>query len=510
MLGNLKKGLTSLIAILIWSTFQIIAQDTPVDDAQPLWQLSFNVIPGDPIVNPRQFDNVLYGEKVILYLQNDHLYSVDVENGKTLWQIDYSLITFGDSANLPDNGDGLVYVPKDNTVQALDEYTGQEVWKYASDEPLDEIIEETVNNVGIDYEGGYIFAQTKSYIVCLNALTGEVLWKQEKFDRQAREYKVLNDDFLKITTMKILEKRGTRPGAWEVWQGIYRLKTGELLWRIKNNQQDQEDKIINSNLESVDILTSFSTRDSISLDRYNLETGEIIKSCPLPPVQDNRIGSIALSLIRSALVWDTLMVENGGLFSRPDYEVKSTEFNILRIPFCMEGNPYSTPPAEILSKDLDRYLLSSVLYYDTRPFIAHSGPYNGFFLFEAYNQLYKVPVPKESFTYLYHDKSNDLMYIAPTFNTIYPSPYERIPNFNIDVDKLKLIKVELIDGKVFVLFSNGTFQIIDFESLETVLKTQTHLNIEVLGEVTFHTLENVVILSNLTQNKQDLMAFPLE
>jgi PQQ-like domain len=495
-----------LLLLTLLLTFGV-AQVNP----QPLWQHTFESIPDGPIVNPRPFNNVLYGKRVILYLQDDHLYSLDAETGKTLWQIDYSLVRFGDSANLFDNGDGLVFVPKGATLQALDEYTGQEVWTYTSDEPLDEIIEDTVNNVGIDYEEGYIFVQTKSYIVCLSALTGEVVWKQEKINRQARDYRVLNDNYLEMTTMKILEGRGHRPVEWEVWQGIYRLGTGEFLWRIQNNQRDQVDKIINSDMKSLDVFTWSVSQGLSDLDRYDLETGKVISSCSLFTSWDDRIGALVLGPTERALEGDTLMVEDGWIYA---HELNAVDSNILRIPLCTKDDIFAPPPTETLSKDLDRYLLSTVLYYDINPFIALGGPYKGYLLLERDEQLYKVQISEKPFTYLYYDKSNDITYIAPTFGTIQPAPYEdaRIPYFNDNVytlNKPKLKKAELIDNLIVALLEDGILQVIDFDSLETVLKAQTHLDMSALTSVTFHQQNDVLIVENSNSASLNLLAYQL-
>jgi PQQ-like domain len=472
-------------------------------EPQPLWQQTFKPIADDPYVNQRTFDNIFYGNSVLLYLQNNQLSSIDIKTGKPMWAVEYPLLQSRDYTNLPANGSGLLFIPKGNTLQALDEHTGQVVWVYTSEEGLDEVVEETFNKVGIQYSDGYVLTQTKSYLTFLNALTGEVLWQQPKEGRKAMNIQLLNEDYFLMTTEAILDANvGHRPFEINSQQGIYEIKTGEQLWVKNGGTEAVYSKAVHSNNKTIDFLTINGGSYPNFLSRNVLRTGESVSDC----VVSTFVTFLGLENKKEDVL--------GGPIARhsvDDYQMDGNWLYLMaypngihRFPFCTGETLFPPQSPEAISETLDRYLHPSLVYYDITPFSWIAGPTNGNFLFQKDEQLYKVPVPQDSFTYLYHNKTDDSVYIEPKFADIDPPPYELIPSI-----EGKVVKVELMDNRVYVLLDNGILQVINFVSLETVLKAQTNLDTTVLTDMAFYQQNDVLIVESSSSVSRDLLAYQL-
>jgi hypothetical protein len=98
--------------LILVLTFVAYAQEQGFS-TQSLWQLSLDAL-------PESANRIFYGDTVVYYFEDDQLNVIDLQTGEALWQIDYPLSKTS-YALLPVNGDGLVFVPKDKTLEALNE-----------------------------------------------------------------------------------------------------------------------------------------------------------------------------------------------------------------------------------------------------------------------------------------------------------------------------------------------------------------------------------------------------
>jgi outer membrane protein assembly factor BamB len=162
----LKTWIVFSLTTLGFFSFQIHAQEQGVS-TQPLWQLELEAL-------PESANSIFYGNTVIYYLQNDQLHVKDLQTGEMLWQMDYPLSETSYTL-LPVSGDGLIFVPKAKTLEALDERTGKMVWSYESRENL-------VGNElgwygsGVYFSEGYLFVNTETYLTALDTKHGDMRW----------------------------------------------------------------------------------------------------------------------------------------------------------------------------------------------------------------------------------------------------------------------------------------------------------------------------------------------
>jgi PQQ-like domain len=446
-------------------------------NTQPLWQIEFDELPDAA-------NHVFYGDSVIYYLQDNQLHVLDIQKGKQLWQTDYPLVTVRNYTILPATGEGLIFLPLANSLEALNERTGEVVWSYTLDEPVAERIEGTNNRTGIFYDKGYVFLQTKAYLTSLSPLSGRILWQQRKEGRFILDVQVLNDSYFVMTTEAILDMTvGHRWTEIRNQQGIYRLKDGQLAFSVGTDWIDNTTEIVNVTQEFVDTKITYKTRREVYLNRYEIETNEQIATCPLSfaPQQD-RLRERLTNIIAYALT-EISVVEDDWFYSR-------SVDNIQRTPFCIQDDVFASPPPESVSNEMDRYLLPTFLYYDTNPFVVYAGPEKGYFILGKDTQLYKSPVPKESFTYLYHNKNDDSSYIAPKFTDIKPVPYELIT----DVGG-RPFKVELIGNLIVTLLEDSTLKVINFDTSEILLEAATNIN-ALSTNTTFTKVANVLVIES--------------
>jgi PQQ-like domain len=438
------------------------AQSEP-DEVQPLWQLSLTAVPGSA-------NAIFYGDTVAYYFQDEQLHVLDVQTGETLWQVDYPLITVRDYTLLPASGEGLIFVPRANTLEALNERTGKQIWSYELSEDLTDIPQNTNNRTGVFYGNGYVFAQTQNTIVGLEAATGSLVWQKDK-TKEKKVYltlQVLSDKVFAANWTDIKEIP-VLPHAISSGLTIYSLESGQELWTSRCTSSCIPE-ILAAGDNTVDLIQSDRRQESFTISRYDLLTGKELQNCSPESGAGNimfrrYLFPLVLAYSSRKLVtaspWiyaDTTQVTN--IAPTPNY---TSAIDIYRLPDCSQPATPIWSPVETVSKDIDRYFLPTLLYAEIAPFSWVAGPLNESFLFQNEGQLYKVPVPQESFTYLYHNKSDDSVYIEPKFADIDPPPYELIPGI-----KGKVVKVELLDNLIVALLEDGTLQVINFDSLATV------------------------------------------
>ncbi len=483
-----KTWIVFSLLILGFLFIQVHAQEK---NAQPLWQIRLEA---------GQVDSVSFGDSVLYYVEDDQLHVIDIATGKELWQYDHPIVAGDATAILPVFDEGLAFVPKEKELLALDERTGDTVWTYQLTESFNEVFTETFNQTGISYGNGYIFIETGSHLTALEAKTGELLWQTKK-PRVIRDIEVLNDVYVVITSEAILEKGiGHRPHESRRRKDMYGLTTGQFLWTFLNGSEIT--KVFNITNNYVDTLTIFPDQGYKQVSRQNLETGEIIAECDIA----SRGSYTKLELEKLGPIWPELLqypevytfYENYLYVSSSPYSVT---WSVYRIATCDKPRPQEPKLPEAVSETVDRYLLENVLYEDIQPFSYIGGPLNGYFLFWKGDYLYKVPVPKESFTYLYHNKTDDSVYIAPKFNEIDPSPYEHLTMITG-----KVIKAGLSDKNLIIaLLEDGTLQVVDFDSLETVFMATT--DFKETSEVRL--VNNILLIRDSIEGKTDMVAFKL-
>ncbi|MCA9839701.1 MAG: PQQ-binding-like beta-propeller repeat protein [Trueperaceae bacterium] len=393
IVANIKTNAFFLILLLLINL-------SFAQGASPLWNMSLSGL-------PETANTIYYGDTVLFYLKNNQITTVDSHTGEALWQRAFDLVQADTYTVLPVAGEGFIFVPEDKALLALNERTGEIIWSYEASESITEKIEDTNNRVGIAYDQGYLFVQTNNFYSALDAQSGQFLWQQAKENRFVKEVKVLTDKYLSLYTWSILDLYvAHRPSEINDRLGIYRLSTGEWLWYVDKGLDAEFNHLVHFNDDFTDVYQGFLAEGRRYLNRFKSETGELIKSCVIHAYQ-NRIDALSIEPVQSAL-FDRLTVTEDWLYTIPDYRrTQQKIFSISRIPYCTERSTFFPSEAETLSDTLERYYLPTLLYYDISPFKVVAGPYHDYYLFEASGQLFRVPVPQESFTYLYHDKTDD-------------------------------------------------------------------------------------------------------
>jgi PQQ-like domain len=475
--------MTRTIIISFLALLGIFGFGQETQTPEPLWQLSFDIPPGS-------LGEIYNGESVIYYFEDDQLHVIDVQTGEQLWQIDYSLPNKDSTGILLVAGDGLIFIPKTKTLDALDERTGEVVWTYTSEvENLDAIVKEAVNETGIYYDAGYIFVQTRSYLTALNAKTGIKLWRVKK-DLSYGSFQVLTDDFVVGRATEIREEVGGRPLSFNFT--FIDMKIGQKLWTIGGGWVYAPSYNILFNDETYIYISEYTqNRFGATLSRYDLKTGTITSECPMlqyPLPEELRNFEV------SGLYYDLvpMVVDDQYIYAIGRGHLR----DIYRIPLCTD-QPISE--VEPVSETLDRYFVPTLMYAYISPYEWAAGPYNGYFLFQKEDSLLKVPVPEESFSYLYHDKTAGTFYTAPRFANIDPTSYEVVPNisgkiYSTGVGNDLIVVYSTVEGEGLHT------QIIDFDSLKTIFKTR--------GGGSFIT-SGIFLASNLIENKREITAFKL-
>jgi PQQ-like domain len=478
--------------VFLLLTMWLLAFTAAQTNNQALWQVNLDALPNGG-------NNVFYGNSVIYYVKNNQLHVTDVQTGKQLWQVDYSLSNEQPYTTLPVSGEGLIFVHKSETLQALNERTGEQVWAHESNENVKEA-PLSIYETGLYYDKGYLFLQTESQLTTLDAKGGSKLWQIEKGEIHGfSDFQVLNDEVALIT---FLERSGR---TLNTIPGIFDLKTGEMLWSFEEFFDTTFVKVLQIDSEKIDLLLISQNRQFKSLIAYDLRSGEILSQCDIltrgsnPQLEFDKLGPVWPGLPMNP---DEYVFYDNRLYSG-SYAPGSTQ-NLYSFPLCMGDFLFPPASAETVNETTDRYLLEGIAYYDTAPFSWQAGPFNGNFLFIKDGQLYKVPVPSESSAYLYHNKADDSVYIEPKFADIDPPPYRLIPGI-----EGKVVKVELMGDRVYILLDDSTLQVINFDSLETLLKAQTNLDVSALTNVTFYQQNDVLVLDVATINSHDLIAYQL-
>lgn len=453
--------------------------------AQPLWQLTLTATP-DPT------SGIVYGDTVFYLLQDSQLRVFDLDTGEALWQREYSLSN--PSAVLPVNADGLIFVPAGRSVQALDEQTGKALWTYPLTESLGEVFSETFNQTGISYSNGYLFIETGNHLTALNANAGERLWQIEK-PGIIRHSEVLNDSFVMITSRAILAKGvGHRPHEANDQRAMYSLPTGQPLWTFPGG--NYLTKVFQVTERYVDLLTIVPDQGYKQVLRQNIETGETVAVCDLT----SRGSYTQLEIEKLGPLWPELPL------SPDQYTFYDGYLYVTSSPYSVTQSIYRIPPCDQLSPQVLQapekgpFLLENIVYYDLQPFSQVGGPLNGYFLFWKGSDLYKVPVPEESFTHIYHNDVDGSVDLAPTFDELDPPPYERLAAITGQVTKAGLSDKNL----VIALLADGTLQVLDFNSLKTVL---TATSFAETSEV--RVVHDILLVVDSQQGKVDMTAFRL-
>jgi PQQ-like domain len=470
--------------LILVLTFVAYAQEQGFS-TQSLWQLSLDAL-------PESANRIFYGDTVVYYFEDDQLNVIDLQTGEALWQIDYPLSKTS-YALLPVNGDGLIFVPKDKILEALDEGTGDVVWTYQLKESFDEVFTETFNQTGISYSSGYIFVETGTYLTSIEVKTGKMVWQIEK-TRVIRDIEVLNDLYVVITSTAILETGiGHKPHEGNEQKDMYNLLTGQFFWTASGGMYLT--KWFNVTDDYADTLIIFDYPSMKKITRYNIKTGEIIAECD---ISTRGSGNNQLEFDKLGPVWSGLPnYPNAYIFYKDWLYVSSDWYSstrsVFRFPVCDTANLQETELPEAVSETVDRYLLKNIIYDDVTPSWFFTVPYHGFLLVGKDLELYKVPIPEESFTYLYHNKTDDSVCIAPKFAELDPPPYELIPG-----SEGEKIATQLIDNLVVILFEDGILKVIDFDTSETLLITDTNISRTDNLLATFYKVNDVLVVESYT------------
>jgi outer membrane protein assembly factor BamB len=121
----------------------------------PRWTVSFTT----PQSAPAGFDQ----QMAYVPLKGGELLAIDLNEGRVVWTVDLT------TSFTPATGDGLVFVAGDALVIALDQRSGQTVWRA----PLGASISGPLH-----WDGGWVLASTEpGDLVALNLEDGQVLWR---------------------------------------------------------------------------------------------------------------------------------------------------------------------------------------------------------------------------------------------------------------------------------------------------------------------------------------------
>jgi PQQ-like domain len=453
-------------------------------DVQPLWQISLDDL-------PESANSIFYGDTIIYYFQDDQLKVIDLQTGEALWQIDYLLGENSFYTHLPINGDGLIFVPEDETVQALDERTGDVVWTHLFDKSLINLLQITNLEKDVSPKNELVFAQTQDSLLALKAATGDVVWKAPTSeDVKYWNYQILSDEIVAVEWTK----GGVGAPAHLISSGIDFLKveSGEKAWAIPCCGAN----IVYTDGEIIDVANESLEVNTFSITRYALKSGEVLRECPIESgtgflIYRRYLFPEVFSYSPKGFIADgtSLYIDTSQITNISPTPNSKGFVDIYKFPQCDES-PARQSPIESVSDTVERYYMPTLMYADIDLFSWVAGPYKDFFLFEKEGQLYKVPIPAKSFTYLYHNKTDNSVSIAPTFSDIDPPPYENIPGVDGNV-----AKVELMNNLIVVLLEDSTLKMIDFDSGETVLQAVT--NIDLFGTNTvFHRIDDVFIVES--------------
>jgi outer membrane protein assembly factor BamB len=111
-----------------------------------------------PIAAPAGFDQ----QTAYVPLRGE-LLAIDLNEGRVQWAVDLS------TSLTPATGDGLVFAAAESTVIALDQRTGQTVWRAPLSAPL---------SGPLYWDGGWVLASTEAGdLVALKSDDGQVLWQ---------------------------------------------------------------------------------------------------------------------------------------------------------------------------------------------------------------------------------------------------------------------------------------------------------------------------------------------
>jgi outer membrane protein assembly factor BamB len=232
-------------------------------NTEPLWQVSLDSLPDSP-------NNVFIGDTVMYYFQDNQLNTIDIQTGETLWQGDYPLITLRDYTLLPAYGEGLIFIPRANTIDALNEQTGEKIWGYELKENLFDVAQDTNNRTGVFYSQGYVFAQTQTTLVGLEAAKGRALWQKDKTkeDKVYSTFQVLNDkvfaaDWTDIQELPVL------PHAISSGLTFYSLDSGEELWTSTCTLSCTV-KVLSADDNAINLVQSDRARENFLISRNEL------------------------------------------------------------------------------------------------------------------------------------------------------------------------------------------------------------------------------------------------
>jgi hypothetical protein len=338
-----------------------------------------------------------------------------------------------------------------------------------------------------------------------------VLWQKDKIkeNKVYLSFQVLNLEAFAVKWTDIQEIP-VLPHAISSGVTFYSLQSGEELWTSPCALSCITD-VLSADDESVNLTQSDRANEGFSILRYDVLTGQELQNCSPQSGAGNMIWGRYWFPLLFAYSSKEFIVDDGWMYADttqvadiapvPNYE---GVIDIYKFPDCSRPPTPVWSTIEVVSKEIDRYYLPTLLYADIAPFTWIGKPYTNFFLFQKDGHLYKVAVPEQSFTYLYHNKTDDSVYLVPKFADIDPPPYQLIPGIDA-----KVVRVELMDNFIYTLLEDGILQIIDFDSLTTVLKVQTNLQMYTLGNIIFKKLEDVIVLLNATETNQDLIAFQL-
>jgi hypothetical protein len=381
-------------------------------------------------------------------------------------------------------------------VDALNEDTGDEVWSYVIDERIFQVSSDKAQ-IPLIVDKESVFLNLPNHFFTLDAKTGQLLW-QLTAGESTKTYQYLHiesDDVIAVYSVDTSIVQGSARGASSTLE-FYDLSSGIMLWSIGCCNA----KIIYSANNSVDIGRTSLEVNSFKITRFDATSGEILRDCPV----DSGAGQW---MYRRYLFPEVFVYSPKDFFADGNWlyndttqvtNISSTPNNkgivdLYKFPQC----PSVTMPLapEDVSDTLERYYLPTLMYAEITPFNWVAGPYNSFYLFQNEGQLYKVAVPEKSFTYLYHNKQDNSVYVAPKFEEIVPLPFEPISGV-----EGKIVKVQLIDNFIVAMLEDGTLQIIDFDTSRTLLKTRTDLLPEEVT-VSFQRVGDILVLSSYADNQ---------
>ena len=119
-----------------------------------------------------QFSTAVSEGKVYFGSKDNHLYALDIETGQEIWKFE----TDDSVVSSPVVSEGVVYFgSQNNHLYALDVETGQELWKFETD---DSVVSSPAVSEGVVYFGSYY-----NHLYALDIETGQELWKFESHEQ---------------------------------------------------------------------------------------------------------------------------------------------------------------------------------------------------------------------------------------------------------------------------------------------------------------------------------------